>query len=82
MVFVLVVPFFFMRAASVGGEELKWRHPAHNQLWSKQGPHFSPHCTAKTIDKSTFLRKKVSSGISDVVIASVPFEEVDEKDYY
>ena len=31
---------------------------------------FSPHSTAKTNYKSIFLRKMVSSGISDVVIAS------------
>ena len=38
---------------SVGGEEFKWCQAAHNQLWSQQGPHFSPHSTAKTNDKST-----------------------------
>ena len=32
---------------------------------------FSPYTTAKNNDKSKFLRKMVSSGISDVVIASV-----------
>ena len=49
----------------MGGEEFKWRQPAHHKLWSQQGPHFSPHSTAKRI---------VSSGISDVVIASVHSE--------
>ena len=41
----------------MGGEELKWRHLARNQLMSQQGPHFSAHSTAKTNDKSTILRK-------------------------
>ena len=56
----------------MGGEELKWRQLAHNQLMSPQGPHFSPHSTAKT---STNLRKLVSSGISDVAFASVSSEK-------
>ena len=38
---------------------------------SQQGPHFSPHSTAKHNDKNTFLRTMVSSGISDVVFTSV-----------
>ena len=54
----------------MGGEELKWRQLAHHQLMSQQGPHFSPHSTAKT--KSG---RMVSSGISDVVIASVYSEK-------
>ena len=37
---------------------------------SQPGPHFSPHSTAKTNDKSTNLRKKISSGTSDITIAS------------
>ena len=41
----------------MGGEELKWHQLAHIQLMSQQGPQFSPHSTAKTNDKSTFLRK-------------------------
>ena len=41
----------------VGGEEFKLCQLAHHQLWSQQGPHFGPHSTAKTNDKSTFLRK-------------------------
>ena len=49
----------------MGREEFKWRH---HTLWSKQGPHFSPHSTAKT---NTF----VSSGISDVAITSVHSEK-------
>ena len=59
----------------MGGKQLKWRQPVHYQLWSQQGLHFSPHSTAKTNDKSTFLRRMVSSGISDVVIASVHSEK-------
>ena len=39
----------------MGGEELK-RH----QLISSQGPHFSPHSTAKINDESTNLRKNGS----------------------
>ena len=56
----------------MGGEELKWRQLTHNQLMSPQGPHFSPHSTVKTNDKSTNLRK---NGISDVVTASVYSEK-------
>ena len=41
----------------MGGEKLIWHQLAHNQLISLQGPHFSPHSTAKTNDKSTNLRK-------------------------
>ena len=60
----------------MGGDEFKWRQPAYHQLWSQQGPHFSPHSTAKTNDKSTFLRKNgLYSGRSDVAIASVHSEK-------
>ena len=41
----------------MGGKEFKWHQLAHHQLISQQGPHFSPHTTAKTNNKSTFLRK-------------------------
>ena len=41
----------------MGGDELKWHQQTHSQLMSLQGPHFSPHSTAKTNDKSTNLRK-------------------------
>ena len=41
----------------VGREELKRRQLKLNQLMSSQGPHFSPHSTVKTDDKSTNLRK-------------------------
>ena len=59
----------------VGREELQWRQLAHHQLMSQEGPHFSPHSTAKINDKSTFLRKKGLYGNSDVVIASVYSEK-------
>ena len=36
---------------------LKWCQLAYHKLMSQQGPHFSPHSTAKTNDKSTFLLK-------------------------
>ena len=58
----------------MGGEEFKWHQPTYHKLWSQQGPHFSPHSTGKTNDKSTFLGM-VSSGISDIVIASVHSEK-------
>ena len=58
----------------MGGEELKWRQPAHDQLKSPQGPHFSPYGTAKTNFKSTNLRK-IGIGISDVVFVSVSSEK-------
>ena len=56
----------------MGGEEFKWRQPAH-QLWSQQGPHFSLQCAAKTNDK-----RMVSSGISNVV-ASIHSEKTSLK---
>ena len=59
----------------MGGEELKWRQLAHHQLMSQQGPHFSPHSKAKANYKSKNLRKLVTSGISDVAIASVHSEK-------
>ena len=57
----------------MGGEELKWHQLAHIQLMSQQGPHFSPHSTAKTNDKSTFLRKEwyLVVYISVVAFASI-----------
>ena len=55
--FVDPLPSLYWWVVSVGREELKWRQLAHHQLMSQQGPHFSPHGTAKTNDKSTFLLK-------------------------
>ena len=64
MVFVLLVsvlfddplPSIYWWAVSVGGDDLKWRQlgirPSYNACWDK-----TPHSTAKTNDKSTFLRK-------------------------
>ena len=59
----------------MGREELKWRQLAHNNLTSPQGPHFSPHSTAKTNDKSTNLRRMVSSVTSVVAFISVNSEK-------
>ena len=52
----------------MGGDELKWRQLAHHQFMSQQGPHFSPHRKAK---EAQISGKLVTSGISDVAIASV-----------
>ena len=56
MVILLLVSVLFSRTPTffklVGGEELKWRQLAHNQLMSLQGPHFSPYGTVKTNFKS------------------------------
>ena len=59
----------------MGGEESKWHQLAHTQIMSPQGPHFSPHSTAKTYYKSQISGKLVSSGISDVVFTSVYSEK-------
>ena len=59
----------------MGSDELKWRQLAHNQLMSPQGPHFSPHSTAKTNDKAQISGRMVSGGISYVAIASVYSEK-------
>ena len=52
----------------MGGEERIWRHLAHYQLISQQGPHFSPHSKAK---EAQISGKLVTSGISAVAIALV-----------
>ena len=59
----------------MGGNELKWRQLTHNQLICPQGPHFNPHSTAKTNDKSIISGRMASIGISDVVTASVYSEK-------
>ena len=59
----------------MGGKELKWRQLTHNQLMSPQGPHFSPHSTAKTTIKAQISGRMASIGISDVVTASVSSEK-------
>ena len=51
------LPSLYWWVVLLGGEELKWRQLAHHQLMSQQGPHFSPHSTVKTDEKSTNLRK-------------------------
>ena len=56
----------------MGGEERKWRHLAHHQLISQQGPHFSPHSKAK---EAQISGKLVTSGISDVAIALIHSEK-------
>ena len=58
----------------MGGEELKWRLLTHNHLMSPQGPHFSPHSTAKINDKAQISGRMAYIGISDVVTASVYME--------
>ena len=50
------------------GDELKW-----HQLTHTQGPHFSPHSTAKT--NAQISRRMASIGISDVVTALVYSEK-------
>ena len=59
----------------MGGEEIKWSQLAHHQLMIQQGPHFSPHSTAKIMIKAQISGRMVSSGISDVVFASVYSEK-------
>ena len=56
----------------MGGEKLKWCQLAHHQLMSQQRPHFSPH---SKIIKALISGKLVTSGISDVAIASVNSEK-------
>ena len=69
------LPSFNWWAVLLGEEELKWRQLAHHQLMSQQGPPFCPHSKAKANNKSTNLRKLVTSGISDVAVASVHSEK-------
>ena len=57
----------------VVGKEFKWREPVHHLLWIQQKQHFSPHSTAKI--KAHSSGRKVSSGRTDVVIASVHSEK-------
>ena len=63
----------------MGGDGLKWRQLTHNQLMSLQGPHCSPHSTAKTNDKTQISGRMASIGISDVVTASVYLEKTSLK---
>ena len=65
MVFLLLVSVLFRRpltfiilVGGIGGRGgIKMASAKNNQLISSQGPHFSPHSTAKTNDKSTNVRK-------------------------
>ena len=59
----------------MGGEELKRHQLAHHHLMSQQGPHFSPHSTAKANDKRPISGRFVFSGISHVAFASVYSEK-------
>ena len=59
----------------VGREKLKWHQLAHHQLMSQQRPRFSPHSKAKAIIKAQISGILLTSGISDVAIASVYFEK-------
>ena len=60
----------------MGGEELKWCQLANHHLMSQQGPYFSSHRKeVKANDKSTNLRKMVSSGINGVDFSSVYSEK-------
>ena len=59
----------------MGGDELKRRQLTHNQLMCPQGPHFSPHSTAKSTIKAQISGRMASIGISDVVTASVYLEK-------
>ena len=59
----------------MGREEFKWHQLVHHHLWSQHGFHCSPHSTAKTNDKSTFLRKNgLLWYVSDVVITALHLE--------
>ena len=86
MVFVLLVsvlffgdplpsPYIGWQYRWGGGEELKWHQLAHHQLMRQQGPHFSSHSKLKSMIKAHSSGRLVSSGISDVVIASVYYEK-------
>ena len=58
----------------MGREE--WRQLAQNKPISPHGPHFSPHSTAKTNDKSTN-----PNGTSAVALASVYSEKTHLKKF-
>ena len=70
----------------MGGDKLECRKLTHNQLISPQGPHFNPHITAKTNDKSTNLRKNSiywykKCCVRFSILGENPSEEVDDNDY-
>ena len=71
----------------MGGEELKWRQLAHNQLMSQQQSHFSPHSKAKAYYKSINLRKIGNKWFKCFIVHFSSLrenlsEEVDEYNYY
>ena len=59
----------------MGGEELKWRQLAHHQLMSRKGLILVHTVKLKPILKAQISGKLVSSGISDVAIASAYSEK-------
>ena len=59
----------------MGGEELKCRQLAHNQLISTQGPFLVHTVQLKPIIKAQISGKLISSGISDIAFASVYSEK-------
>ena len=72
----------FRHIGGIGGRGgIKMASATHHQLMSQQGTHFSPHSKAKANYKSTNLGKLVTSGISDVVTASVHSEKTCMKMY-
>ena len=84
MVFVLLVsvlfedplPSLYWWAVLVGGEELKWRQLAHHQLMSQAKDLILVHTVQlKPMIKAQISGRMVSSGISDVAIASVYSEK-------
>ena len=56
----------------MGGEKLKWRQLAHHQLMSQQK---RPSVKPKPMIKAQISGKLVTSGISDVAIASIHSEK-------
>ena len=66
---------------NMGGEELTWHQLAHHQLISQQRPRLILVHTVKLkpIIKAQISGKFVTSGISDVAIASVHSEKTSMK---
>ena len=59
----------------MGREELKWRQLAHHQLMSYKGFILVHTVKLKPIIKAQISRKLVTSGVSDVAIATVHSEK-------
>ena len=69
MFFVLLndpLPSAYWWTVSVGGKEVKWHQPAQHKLWSL----ILVHTQLKPMINAHSSGRMVSSGISDVVIAS------------